>query len=220
MPGVATCFALLFATAQFRRYMSAQERELLRLPLEVAIYLDKTKVAASNFGGAPKASTAVFLAHLGSTCLPPTYRQPSLAAARDLQPDESPSLGKRGAWSTDLRHGGQCRQLFALLLCAHANGLAPLAAALGRGARRLQACLQACCAADRSGREELRDSEDGSQAPDKDAPTTPGAGPAGASTTELTPIKESPTGRLQARRGSPDPRSLAASNASPVLEAL
>ena len=62
--GISTCLAMSFATYRFRVYMSEKERELLRLPLEVAVFLDKSK-QAEEFGGdgATMLSKPVYLAH-------------------------------------------------------------------------------------------------------------------------------------------------------------
>ena len=107
--GIIVVFCLLIATNQFRSYMRVKERELLRLPLEVAIYLDK--VADSG-----KASQSVFLAHLEASTSKVTsdFTQPSLLAPRDLQPERPGDIEKIGFWSTDSLHGGLCH--FALFV--------------------------------------------------------------------------------------------------------
>jgi len=218
---MAACFLLLFMTTKFRHYMTTKERELLRLPLEVAIYLDKVRAATSSSIRAG-ASTAVFLAHLGLERSVPQYEQPSLVAPRVLEPEESESLGKRGVWSTDMTHGGHCNQLLSLLRFMHRRLWLPLCAFLGNCTQNVSTCFYAAC--DRSiDREELRGSHDGSN--------SEGSGLGGSEndvsrahaaefSAELTPTgksSEKAGGKVQQRR---EERNSGTFNTAPVLEAL
>jgi len=55
--GICGAFVMLFVTRRFQLYMDEKEQGLLKLPLEVAIYLDKPNDSASD-------TRAVFLAHV------------------------------------------------------------------------------------------------------------------------------------------------------------
>lgn len=218
---MAACFLLLFVTTKFRHYMTTKERELLRLPLEVAIYLDKVRAATSSSMRAG-ASTAVFLAHLGLERSVPQYEQPSLVAPRVLEPEESESLGKRGAWSTDMAHGGHCNQLLALLRFMHRRFWLPFWAFLRNCHQNVSTCCYAACDR-RIDREELRDSHDGSDSEgnghidgsDNDVSRAHAA----EFSAELTPTGKSsePGGKVQQRR---EERNSGTFNTAPMLEAL
>jgi hypothetical protein len=121
--GVCICFGMLYLTSKFKDYMSQKERNLLRLPLEVAVHLDKHK-------GTGKLSKPIFLAHLNLSSkegsdgddenvketknkLSSKYIQPALIEKREIKPEEV-NIGKLGLWSTDPLHGGICRFGFRL----------------------------------------------------------------------------------------------------------
>lgn len=57
-PGIWGAFVMLFITRRFQLYMAEKERDLLKLPLEVAIHLDKPSDISSS------TTRAVFLAHV------------------------------------------------------------------------------------------------------------------------------------------------------------
>jgi hypothetical protein len=232
---MVTCFLLLFVTTKFRRYMIMKERELLRLPLEVAIYLDKVKAATSS-SIRRGASTAVFLAHLGPVRSLPQYQQPSLVAPRVLEPEESEYLGKRGVWSTDMTHGGHCNQLLSLLRFIYRRQWLPFCALVSLCTQNVAACVGDSC--DRSSdREELRDSHDGSNNNEDGDLGENGSGNGSVSgsgtnsyndvsrahaaefSAELTPTRKllENGAQLQKRR---DERNSGVFNTGPVLEAL
>lgn len=117
--GVVICFGMLYLTSKFGDYMSQKERNLLKLPLEVAVHLDKHRDSGTL-------SKPIYLAHLHLSSvdddddddekevkarLRSKYIQPSLIVDREIQPEEV-NIGKSGLWSTDPLHRGICVQSF------------------------------------------------------------------------------------------------------------
>jgi len=101
--GVSFAAALMYATSRFREYMHEKERDLMRLPLEVATYLDHSDDS--------EISQPVFQFHVAHELHSKAqFIQPSLIAEPNLWPDTSAARPlSAGLWSTDPLHGGICR---------------------------------------------------------------------------------------------------------------